>query len=58
MRKPIGIIAYGKPEDRNRLAAIAHSEGKTGSKVIVDFIRARYKELYGNMDPTLVKLPE
>ena len=54
MAKPLGIISYGKPDDRLKLAAIAKHEGVTGSKVILNHIRARYKELYGDMDPSLV----
>lgn len=53
MSKPVGIIAYGKSEDRLKLAAVAKRDGMTGSKVILNYIRARYKELYGDMDPSL-----
>ncbi|AKU43567.1 hypothetical protein CPT_Seuss41 [Caulobacter phage Seuss] len=51
MAKPTGIIAYGRPEDRLKLAAIAKSEGVTSSRWIVDQIRKRYRELYAETPP-------
>ena len=43
------IIAYGKADDRAKLAAIAKSEGSSGSQVIINHIRARYTELFGDL---------
>lgn len=54
-----GIIAYGKAEDRLKLAAIAAADKRSGSNVVIDLIRARYKLLYGNIDPqSLQSTPE
>ena len=55
MTKPTGIIAYGRPEDRKRLAAVARHDSKTGSRVILDHIRDRYRELFGDLDPNLIE---
>lgn len=42
-----GIIAYGTLEDRQKLAEIAKVLGNSGSVVIIEMIRARYAELFG-----------
>lgn len=54
MARPIGIIAYGKSDDRLRLAAIAKHRQTTGSKVLIDFIRQQYAELFGDLDPRVL----
>lgn len=43
-----GIIAYGTPEDRTKLAAVAKAMGMSGSAWLIEQIRARYKELFGD----------
>jgi hypothetical protein len=55
MSRPKGIIAYGKDEDRLKLAAVARHEGKSGSEFIVDSIRVRYQQLFGDLPPELTK---
>lgn len=51
MAKPLGIIAYGRPEDRLKLAAIAKHQGKTSSRFLIDKIREEYQRLFGNTPP-------
>ena len=46
-----GIIAYGAPDDRLKLAALSDALKKSGSQLIIDFIRQRYEEVYGDLDP-------
>jgi hypothetical protein len=41
-----GIIAYGTPEDREKLAAVAKAMGVSGSAWIIEQIRVRYQELF------------
>lgn len=53
MKKHHGIIAYGEADDRLRLAAIAKVENKSGSAFLIDQIRKRYAELFGDLDPKL-----
>lgn len=55
MARQHGIIAYGNAEDRLRLAAIADLTQRSGSTVIIDFIRDRYAELFGDLDPKLTE---
>lgn len=49
-----GIIAYGTPDDRLRLAALSATLNKSGSQLIVDYIRERYKQVFGDLDPGAV----
>lgn len=42
-----GIIAYGTPEDREKLEAVAQAESRSGSSWIIHMIRERHKELFG-----------
>lgn len=52
--KDRGIICYATAEDRLRLAAIIKIEGsKSGSAWLLDQIRKRYAELYGDLDPNV-----
>lgn len=53
MPKDKGIIAYGTPDDRHRLAAVAKALNTTGSAWIIEQIRARYAELFGDLPPEL-----
>lgn len=47
-----GIIAYGTESDRSKLAAIVSTlKAKSGSQWIIDQIRARYAELFGDQEP-------
>lgn len=48
-----GIICYATAEDRLRLAAVANTHQTSGSAWILEQIRARYTELYGDLDPAL-----
>lgn len=43
-----GIIAYGTPEDREKLAALADLYGLSGSELIIKMIRDRFRELYSS----------
>lgn len=47
------IMAWGTEADRQRLAAIARSEQKSGSQVLLGYIQTRYRELFGDLDPSL-----
>lgn len=49
-----GIIAYGTEEDRQRLAVLAQLSGKSGSELIVEMIRERFHNLFGNTDPNCI----
>lgn len=51
MARNSGIIAYGTQDDRARLAAISKVEGRSGSVVIIEMIRERYKQLFGDLPP-------
>jgi hypothetical protein len=51
MSKATPIISRGEPEDRARLASIAEFEGCSGSSVVIQLIRQRYKELFGDLKP-------
>lgn len=49
-----GIMCYATAEDRHRLAAIIAIEGtRSGSAWLLEQIRKRYAELYGDMTPSL-----
>lgn len=52
--KSQGIIAYGKQEDRDKLAALAKLSGQSGSEWIVSQIRKIYEESFGELDPKLI----
>jgi hypothetical protein len=54
MRKNAPIIAYGHDEDRLRLAAVASAHSKSGSQWIIDQIRQRYAEMFGDTPPEVV----
>ena len=47
MARKVGIIAYGTPEDRQRLEALAKAAGKSASQWIVETIRKEHRELFG-----------
>lgn len=49
-KRNAGIIAYGTPEDRLRLAAVSNAMAKSGSELIIEMIRARYVELFGDLE--------
>lgn len=52
--KDRGIICYATAEDRQRLAAIVKLEGsRSGSAWLLEQIRKRYAELFGDLDPRL-----
>lgn len=53
MSRPTAIIAYGRPEDRLKLAAVAHHTGTSGSKLVIENIRSEYTRLFGDLDPHL-----
>jgi hypothetical protein len=54
MARNHGIIAYGEHEDRLRLAAVAKALGhRSASDFLVATIRAKYLELFGDLDPKL-----
>ena len=44
----LGIIAYGTAQDREKLAQISTVEGKSGSELIIQWIRDRHRELLGD----------
>lgn len=49
-----GIIAYGKQEDRDKLAALAKLSHQSSSEWIVSQIRKIYEESFGDLDPKLI----
>lgn len=49
--KDLAIVAYGTKDDRLRLAAVAKAQGRSGSSWLIELIRARYAELFGDLDP-------
>lgn len=49
MGRPLGIISYGTAEDRLRLKRVAEAENRSGSDWIIQVIRQRYKELFGEL---------
>ena len=51
MKRDQGIIAYGTPDDRAKLAHVAHASGVSGSEWMIKAIRARYVELFGDLPP-------
>lgn len=51
MTRHKGIIAYGTEEDRDKLAVLAQLSGRSGSEIIVEMIRSRYREVLGDADP-------
>jgi hypothetical protein len=53
MARNKAIMAWGNEADRHRLAAIARSEQQSGSQVLLTFIQTRYRELFGDLDPSL-----
>lgn len=57
MARPLMLSAYGTQDDRLKLAALSQSEGRSGSEIIVEFIRTRYREVFGDLDPSLT-VPE
>lgn len=51
MKNAAAIIARGKPEDRAKLAAIAKHEARSGSDTVIQMIRTKYRELFGDVPP-------
>lgn len=51
MKRDQGIIAYGTPDDRAKLAHVAHASGVSGSEWMITAIRVRYAELFGDLPP-------
>jgi 3-methyladenine DNA glycosylase Tag len=49
-----GIIAYGQEEDRQKLAVLATLTDQSGSQWIIEQIRERYREAFGDSDPSLI----
>lgn len=47
MTRHKGIIAYGTEEDRERLAVLSQLSGKSGSELIIEMIRAKYRDVLG-----------
>lgn len=54
MARSKGIIAYGKEEDRLKLAALSRILGKSGSELIIEMIRDKYVEVVGDIDPKCI----
>jgi hypothetical protein len=46
MTHKVGIIAYGTPEDRVKLEALARVYRTSGSRWLIDMIRERYDTLF------------
>ena len=44
-------MGYGTDADRIRLAALSKVLNKSGSELIIAFVRSTYKEIYGDQDP-------
>ncbi|RWB08768.1 MAG: hypothetical protein EOQ39_18855 [Mesorhizobium sp.] len=51
-----GIIAYGTEEDRLKLAVLAQLTGKSGSEVVIQMIREKYRAVLGDADPERVTM--
>lgn len=51
MKNSTAIIARGQPDDRLKLAAIARFEAQSGSEIVIQMIRSRYRELFGDTPP-------
>jgi hypothetical protein len=49
-----GIIAYGTEEDRQKLAVLAQLSGKSGSEIIIEMIRNRFRDILGDVDPNRI----
>lgn len=54
MARSVGIMAYGTPEDRLKLEAIAKLEKKSSSQFLIDLIRSHYENIYGTTPPDKV----
>jgi hypothetical protein len=52
-----GIIAYGRPEDREKLAVLAQLANQSASEWIIARIRENYAAAFGETDPKLLNLP-
>lgn len=52
MARPPAITAYGNADDRLRLAALSRIDGRSGSEIIIDFVRTRYRETFGDLPPS------
>lgn len=57
MTRHKGIIAYGTEVDREKLAVLAQVSSQSGSEVIIEMIRRRYQDVFGETDPKLIALP-
>ena len=45
------LTAYGQEEDRDKLAALALFTDKSQSGFILELIREKYREVFGQTDP-------
>jgi hypothetical protein len=52
MARPPAITAYGTADDRLRLAAISRLDGRSGSEILIEFVRTRYREMFGDLAPS------
>lgn len=51
MARSVLIAAYGDPDDRLRLEALARLNDCSQSAWLIEKIRAAYREIYGNTPP-------
>lgn len=56
MARAKGIIAYGTDLDREMVAALAQLSEQSVSEWIVDQIRTKFRESFGNTDPNRITL--
>lgn len=54
MARSVAIVAYGSPDDRLRLEALAILAETSSSQWLIETIRAAYKEIYGDTPPSQV----
>lgn len=54
MARSVGIMAYGTPEDRLKLEALAKIEKTSSSQLLINHIRKTYAEIYGETPPEKV----
>lgn len=54
MSKKVLIASYGTPQDRLRAQALAGAMKTSQSALLISLLRAQYKLLFGETDPTEV----
>jgi hypothetical protein len=47
--RSVGIMAYGTPEDRAKINALAKKRDVSASQIIVELIREEYEKTFGKL---------